>query len=427
MSLLLVFFCWVIFILLVLLMFKLIVGPIKQSALPLEKVLQTAVKRKILSKEQQALILQYENQKKITEWHTAGLITGDQAQALQSSQKKSSLAFSFVSTLSYLGIGCICIGVIALIAANYDKIPPMMRLLVCFMAFVGCNMGAFWALNKKKSLYADLFLLASCGFVGALIGQVGQTFHLRGDFNNAVFLWTMLALPFTLFISKPYAACLWFAGFSYSLVFSEYSIDAFYWLNRHFVLPSFLIALFFVVFAVGKIIRKIGFQSPFWSVAQKYGVILMSAAVCFIDSYYSTGYGVIVGRDQVLLSALLPMTAIFPLVMTKGNPFMQRLILFLAVFGVVGVVAPLPALGIVFTLSLLSFAAYYFARENQLKAFNWIIVAFFARIVWAYFYLFMSLAKTGIGAILLGILILGGLKIWTSRKQVLINYIQKGK
>ena len=215
-------------------------------------------------------------------------------------------------------------------------------------------------------------------------------------------------------------------GFSYSLVFCEYSIDAFYWLNRHFVLPSFLIGLFFVVFTVDKIIRKIGFYSPFWSVAQKYGVILMSAVVCFIDSYYSTGHGVI-GRHQVLLSALLPMTAIFPLVMTKDNPLMQRLIIFLALFGIIGALASWPALGIIFTLTLLSFAAYYFARENQLKAFNWIIVAFFARIVWAYFYLFMSLAKTGIGAILLGILILGGLKIWTSRKQVLINYIQKGK
>ena len=84
-----------------------------------------------------------------------------------------------------------------------------------------------------------------------------------------------------------------------------------------------------------------------------------------------------------------------------------------------------PVLGMLMTLFLLSLLAAYMVKKNDLKAFNFLIFLMFIRLVLAYFHLFSSLAKTGVGLIVLGVLILLGVLLYSKIKNKLIQYIKE--
>ncbi|MBE6450053.1 MAG: DUF2157 domain-containing protein [Alphaproteobacteria bacterium] len=393
------------------------------------------LKRKI-TEEQYQKITDFEKKEKIKKWQKAGLISQTQADEILNPKPKHLI--SIASSLLYLGVGCIVLGVIALIAANYDKIPPMVRLLTTFSAFIGCNLGVYYAYSQKKSLALEGFIIASIGLIGALIGLISQTFHLDGNVGNALFIWTVLALPFIILSDKKWWTMTWYTWFTFTFLGSEYGEMVIDKLSDIFTLPTCFISLLFLVATVYDCLRKAFPNRLFTEGLKIWGSVYAFAAIILTDSVLveSSSWYHSYDASKMLLSAvskwplnliLLSVSAAYPLYKLVKNNLLRYYFWFLFVFGLVVSICPLPFMGIVLSLTSITFLAIYFALKNQIRYFNWMIVAFFVRILFAYFNLFMSLVSTGFGAIVLGALILLGVKFWMSYNEKLINYIQKGK
>lgn len=390
---------------------------------------------RVVSKEQLNKIIEYEHEKKLEEWKKAGLISAEQlvsstlAVTTSERKKKFTFHFSIFNTLLCLGVGCIVVGIIALVAANYDKIPPMLRLCTVLVLLTISSVASAHLIEKKKTLFAEACLLASIGLVGAAIGLVSQTFHLIGKTEDAVFLWTALSLPYVFFSSKRYLSMVWYPIFFITFSASTFGREFWEMIEKSFRLPVFLTSMCFISFALISVFKKMSL--PFARSGKDWLSIVILFSIVGLDALLTgNGYRTFAyyhSQRAVADLFLLVISAAFCVpAMLVSSKFYKSLWIAGVAYGVLVCFLPIPLFGILLTLATISLIAYIAAKKNALQLFNLMAFLFFFRVVVAYFNLFMTLAQTGVGAILIGLLILLGLKIWATKKQNLINYIQKG-
>lgn len=128
-------------------------------------------------------------------WRDKGWVSADGAAAILASlNERSGPGFGFAAVIAVLGVVLIGFSLFAFIGANWDYIPRILRfglLVMCLAIAYGAG-----ALLQKRDLprFADAaVLLGGMVFAGA-IALVGQTYHLAGEFADAVMLWLAGAL-----------------------------------------------------------------------------------------------------------------------------------------------------------------------------------------------------------------------------------------
>lgn len=388
--------------------------------------LSTLVKKKKITKEQFIQIQKFETEEKIKKWQKAGLITKEQAEAILAPPSKSKW-ISVSATLLWLGLGCILVGIIAVIAANYDKIPPMVRLSTTFALFLASCLGLFRFWIQKKQKVMEYFIVASVALTGALIGLICQTFHLRCEIPNAICLWSILALPFISLSKFKSWAVTWYPVFIISFLGSSYGRDALRFLS-HYNPVIILIAVTLLAFDVYKLMSFKLPNNAFTEILKLYVTFWTIIAIITIDFGYVNEMFPPSFSTNNIYAYLIMCLSLIPIFLSSiKNRLYNFYIAFLVIFSAIACLVSFPIIGILFTLITLGFFAVYCAKNNQLTIFNTTCVVFFFRILLAYVNLFMSLLNTGISAIILGILILLGVYLWSKKRQSLIIYIQKGK
>lgn len=415
----------------------LLVKAAKKGSKKMETLQDKLLKSKKITKEQykkiEAFEETFETEEKLKRWENAGLIDTKEIYKNLPARNFASM----VNSLFYLGIGCIILGIIAVVAANYDKIPPIVRLSTTFIVYVICNVGVYLSHIRNKVMAKEGFLWGSIGLIGALIGLTIQTFHLDSSIENAVFLWSSLSLPFVALSTKKWLADMWYPAFFLSFLASTYGREFLLYLSN-LNSPVVLMIITALVFDIYLALRKFVPQHPLTQALSLWSKVWAICAVVFVDSIYVEasayyrGFSVhksIMGQMDLfsLYAVFLASLAPIALAVFKTSSLALKYVIFIAAFGLFGAFFSYPILGIILTLTTISFVAVYFARQNDIRSFNFMVILFFVRLLFAYFNLFMSLLATGIGAIVLGITILLGVKFWISYKQNLINYIQKGK
>ena len=89
----------------------------------------------------------------------------------------------------------IAVGIISVIAANWDDIPEKLKLAACGALLLG-SLGGAWRTSRLENLWPrDLFLLFHSGMVPATIGLIAQIYHLSGHPWRAIALCALFALP----------------------------------------------------------------------------------------------------------------------------------------------------------------------------------------------------------------------------------------
>ncbi|HET9753712.1 MAG TPA: DUF2157 domain-containing protein, partial [Myxococcales bacterium] len=133
---------------------------------------------------------------KLAEWHQANLISAEQArEILAFEQKRNRSANWIILALGAVGALGVVTGIISLIAANWDEIPAPVKLAAALALLVGSLAAAYGLSREGKTLASDLFLAAHAGLVLAMIGLVGQVYHLSGAPWRALALAAAMALP----------------------------------------------------------------------------------------------------------------------------------------------------------------------------------------------------------------------------------------
>src|SRR5215468_11847160 len=116
-------------------------------------------------------------ERKLAAWKKAGLLTDEQAAAIaQHEESQASGVRWVVWGIASVGGLAVAVGIISVIAANWDDIPEKLKLAACGALLLG-SLGGAWRTSRLENLWPrDLFLLFHCGMVPATIGLIAQIY-----------------------------------------------------------------------------------------------------------------------------------------------------------------------------------------------------------------------------------------------------------
>ena len=109
--------------------------------------------------------------------------------------------------LAYFAAFLIGLGIIALVAANWEQIPNNVKLGGAVSLMVVNAFAVIISMKFKKNILTQVLCGVFAALIMAVIGLIGQIFQLRSDVSGACLLWAVCAWP--LFLITPRLLWLW--------------------------------------------------------------------------------------------------------------------------------------------------------------------------------------------------------------------------
>ncbi|HYX38826.1 MAG TPA: DUF2157 domain-containing protein [Oligoflexus sp.] len=167
--------------------------------------------------------------KHLNDWQTHGFLTSDQAHRIRQFEAARAPASRLMLALTLLAVLSIGLGIISLIAANWDAIPGWFK-LGCYFVLMFAQIFALQRWDQKSGLVREglhvLYILS----ILAGIGLIAQIFHVPSDGWRGAALWSILSLGVMLRARSWYTVVLWYGSFSWAwlaFVFQGSSTHAF--------------------------------------------------------------------------------------------------------------------------------------------------------------------------------------------------------
>jgi uncharacterized membrane protein len=157
--------------------------------------------------------------KQLSRWQAAGLIDDTTKQRIVEFEAKRGRP-RVVYGLAALGAVSIGVGLISIVAANWDGIGPHTKLAVDVTLAVLLALGMRHAVRRQASLAAEALGLVYYLFTLASLALVGQVYQLGTPAWLALALWSLVTLPLALSMRSPLAGAVWLVGSSISYAMS---------------------------------------------------------------------------------------------------------------------------------------------------------------------------------------------------------------
>lgn len=103
--------------------------------------------------------------------------------------------------LAYFAAFLIGLGIIALVAANWEQIPNNVKLGGAIVLMIANASAVILSMKFKKNILTQVLCGVFAALIMAVIGLIGQIFQLRSDVSGACLLWALCAWP--LFLITP--------------------------------------------------------------------------------------------------------------------------------------------------------------------------------------------------------------------------------
>jgi hypothetical protein len=132
-------------------------------------------------------------------WVAEGLVSAEQADRLRAHHRLDALEDQAGARMSLvllvLGASVIGLGIASFVAANWEAIPPGVRVLVAtVLMFAADVLGWRWLDKPGWARPADVALVLGAFLLGADLALVAQWFQLPGDGGGLFFLWGLGSL-----------------------------------------------------------------------------------------------------------------------------------------------------------------------------------------------------------------------------------------
>ncbi|TGJ98592.1 DUF2157 domain-containing protein [Leptospira langatensis] len=163
---------------------------------------------------------------KLKIWMDAGLINKEQADAIFAFENAKKIPYAFYSFLA-LGIVVLGLGVIALVAANWDQIHYSVKLFVSFSVLIGIALLILYSERRGfwNSSIRYLLVLLFSALCLANIGLISQIYHTQGKFYEAIALWCGMTFLLLFFYPGRILLHLWIAAFGFALFYALADLD----------------------------------------------------------------------------------------------------------------------------------------------------------------------------------------------------------
>ena len=353
-------------------------------------------------------------------WTDADLITSDQAERILVFEKHRPRP-GFMFAVAALAGFAVALGLVSIVAGNWDLMPGRMKLTLDLIAVIGIGQAVVVARSRSPGWLADAVQLVFLGLVLASIALVGQVYQLGGALWQALLAWSVLTLPLMALGSSPLLGLAWLTGLSVTYFVSlgelaaggsswaDHALAAVYWaplialgLGRAAWLrrlrPGYALvfrAAAWTMLVLMACVASLAFydglargeRTP-WAVV---GVSLVATAALCFDTPSTPA-----GRARRLLLALLFAASHLPLFMPHGQWPVAAAFSFISVFAVVAWVAH---------------------RKGLPKLLHLATAVIGVRLLAIYFEVFGTLLDTGVGLVIGGLLTLAITWFWARKRR----------
>jgi hypothetical protein len=160
------------------------------------------------------------SERKLKQWADAGLIDAATLAAIRDYEKAHARPLGLWALIG-LGALAIGLGLISVVAANWDAIIGEVRLAIHFALLLALG-GFLWWRGQKGEIGnawfhdASLFILAALGLT--FFGHIGQVYQTSSPLWQPMALWLLLFTPLLLGYGRGWlVAALWFVGLVYTV------------------------------------------------------------------------------------------------------------------------------------------------------------------------------------------------------------------
>jgi uncharacterized membrane protein len=368
-------------------------------------------------------------------WAEHGLISNDQGRKILDFENSQVSRSWIIYGVAAIGVVAIAAGLISIIAANWAEITPTQKLTTYFL-WQGLLGLAFYQQSERPGLKREILLsLFSLSFLGG-IGLVGQIYNIESDAWQGLAFWLTLILPAAILAQTRALPMLWIIALFITLELWKWNHVTWYYGSRsydmgdlnhqHLTVRLLAMAGMYAVMCIGGLhpyIKNTGVKNLTESFAKVGWLVLMLFYVPYINFLW-------VSFDRLTPFTLIEIAPAFTLALIAAAIYLLRpkpvstnnsdYILGLTIF-LTGILTVIPLLivnlrsdflGALICIGLFALGATAAARINARRIFNALSFLIAGRFILVYFEVFGSLAATGLGLIISGMLILGTLWGW---------------
>jgi len=373
-------------------------------------------------------------EKALIEWTSLGLI--NQTQAEKISQHEASKSSWGLSSILTLGVTAISIGIISLIAANWQEIPDIAKLILDFALLTTLAMGMvkFW--QSKNVLLFEGLLIGFLLLCLASIGLIAQIYHTGGELYQALLLWAFITCGIIFFAKRLFAPFIWVGGFLIAITFTLANSPLFWPLFQDHYDPIVMFMPLLFVCITFVLQQKLSSENSLVRAFKSWTLITLLSAIAFIELNFNAS----LQSQNTLMSylsgyCLILFTGICIYWMTPYNR-LQKYLLTLALFIFVlqsGVLWQFTFLTFhtykffyaVTTILIFGLLAIFFASLKKRRLFQLFIILIGLRLLILYFQALGGLAMTGLGLVTAGILIIAMGVLWSKYRTKLMIRIER--
>ena len=354
-------------------------------------------------------------------WHKAGLITREQADRIAQFERARGKPL-LVYAVAGLGGLSIAIGIVAVVAANWDDIPPSVKLVanLFWLAVVGASAVRF--VKRGPGWAREAALIVYFGLVLGSIALVAQVYQLGGEPREAMAIWIALTAPILAFGRSGWLGLLWLISVQATCAtWLAWFADGPEWRGGYALAGVYVIPLAYLLLGRSAWLRRarpayaLVFENTAWLelvVAGSAGTFALYED--FADErWYGLGLGLLVSTGLCTWAARGLRTS------AGGRGALGVLVATLLLFHFPFALSPgdldlLGALSFIALWLLVAFAAH---RGGKMRVLNFATAVVGVRILAVYFELFGSLLSTGLGLITGGALTLGLVWLWMRKRR----------
>ena len=159
------------------------------------------------------------SERQLKAWSQAGLIDAETAERIRTWEAKNAKPLGLWALIG-LGALAIGLGLVSVVAANWNEIPGTVRLGIHAALMAGLGGFIFWQRTQsgaRNSYFDDaaLFILATLGLT--FFGHIGQVYQTSSPLWQPFFAWMLLFTPLLLGYGRGWiVAAMWVAGLCFT-------------------------------------------------------------------------------------------------------------------------------------------------------------------------------------------------------------------
>lgn len=372
---------------------------------------------------------------KLTEWHKQGFITPQQLQQILDYESAQPSSPSIIRGFIFLGVCVTAMGMISLIAANWMEIPDILKLLCDFLVLSFIAVEAMRYYSHPQPLRYDALLLGFLLLVMASIGLIAQIYHTYGKFYFAILFWSAMTLPIIFSARHRLNTFIW-VGLTLGALMCWVVTPDRGFLTRvpqDIVLLGSLMITTLGCVGLGQFLARWEcsriFAEGFKIWAPYYGLLVVLLvdngfqAKSILSDFYNSPFGSI-----YLIIAGLTLFGIYTQEkFSDGQKYL--LMLMIVVFSLLPLISLSPInlrfTSALCTIVLFMFAALYYGSRDRIDWFNFFIVLIGLRFFMVYLQVIGSLATTGVGLVISGLVLIALTSFWAKNRNQLQLWVKR--